>query len=243
MFLSLRRKLTIISLVLYWAAVFILAHIPIPEMVYRARLSDKGLHVAVYLILVFLLWFSISPDRKVSLRRGTVWWVFLAVAIYGMLDEVLQGHTGRSCDMGDLLADIGGAIWGLALFSFLTFWPALLAVTGITIFLLTNLAKANIAELAPMANTLFHLVGYGVFALVWMRNLQLWFSVRTATIKWLSAASAGPIAFLLLVKLFSLPFGKAITAGDLILAVIGIAAAVVMVFAAESFKKRRWTSG
>lgn len=239
MVLSLRQKLTIISLLLYWVGIFVLAHIPIPELVYKARVSDKSIHILAYLILVFLLWFSVSADKKVILRKIAVWWVFLAVVLYGGVDELLQGHTGRSCDVGDFFADIAGAVWGLILFAFFTFWPALLAVTGISIFFLTNLAKANLAELVPAANFLFHIIAYGILALVWMRNMALWFRMKAPQVKWLATALASPIAFLLAVKVSSLLLGKVVLVGDLILAVIGVAAAVVGVFVAELFKKRR----
>lgn len=239
MVLSLRQKLTIISLLLYWVGIFVLAHIPIPELVYKARVSDKSIHVLAYLILVFLLWFSVSADKKVILRKAAVWWVFLAVVLYGGVDELLQGHTGRSCDVGDFFADVAGAVWGLILFAFLTFWPALLAVTGISIFFLTNLAKADMAELVPAANFLFHIIAYGILALVWIRNMALWLSLKAPGVKWLVTALVLPIVFLLAVKVFSLLLGKTVLVGDLILAAVGIAAAVVGVFTAELFKKRR----
>ena len=55
MALSLRRKLTVIVLALYWPSLFILAHIPIPKVVREADVSDKSLHFLAYLLLTFLL--------------------------------------------------------------------------------------------------------------------------------------------------------------------------------------------
>src|SRR4030042_647093 len=101
MALSRRQKLTIISLLVYWPGVFILAHIPIPQLVYKAQVSDKSLHFLVYLVLVFLLWFTISPDKKVNWRKAAAWWVLFVVVWYGVVDEVLQGYVGRSCDIID----------------------------------------------------------------------------------------------------------------------------------------------
>ena len=101
MALSCRQKLGMLSLAIYWPTLFIVSHIPIPTVVRKAGVSDKGLHFLAYLILVFLLWFVLNPHRKVRWPRAGVWWVFLALVAYGVVDELLQGYLGRSCDIGD----------------------------------------------------------------------------------------------------------------------------------------------
>lgn len=226
MTLSLRQKLIIISLLFYWPAIFVLAHIPIPQLVYKAQVSDKTLHLVVYLILVFLLWFAVSPDKKVNWGKAAVWWVFLIMAGYGGVDELLQGYVGRSCDIKDFLANLVGVSGGLILFSFLTFWPALLAVTGITIFCLTNLARANLTELVPVTNAMFHLLAYAVFTMLWIRQIQPLPS-KTSMPKRLIIALAVPIGLLLVVKLFSVVSGRYFTVFDVIISGAGIAIAPV----------------
>ena len=226
MTLSLRQKLIIISLLLYWPAIFVLAHIPIPQLVYKAQVSDKTLHLITYLILVFLLWFAVSPDKKVNWGKAAVWWVLLITAGYGGADELLQGCVGRSCDIKDFLANLVGVSGGLILFSFLTFWPALLAVTGITIFCLTNLARANLAELLPVTNAMFHLLAYAVFTMLWIRQMHLLPS-KTSMPKRLIIALAVPIGLLLVVKLFSVVSGRYFTVFDVIISGAGIAIAPV----------------
>ena len=226
MTLSLRQKLIIISLLLYWPAIFVLAHIPIPQLVYKAQVSDKTLHLVVYLILVFLLWFAVSPDKKVNWGKAAVWWVFLIMAGYGGVDELLQGYVGRSCDIKDFLANLAGVTGGLILFSFLTFWPALLAVTGITIFCLTNLARANLTELVPVTNAMFHLLAYAVFTMLWIRQIHLLPS-KMSMPKRLIIALAVPIGLLLVVKLFSVVSGRYFTVFDVIISGAGIAIAPV----------------
>lgn len=116
MVLSRRRKLTIISLLLYWSGVFILTYIPVPQLVYKAQVSDKSLHFLVYLVLVFLLWFAISPNKKVNWRKAAVWWVLFVVVWYGVVDEWLQSYVGRTCDIMDFFADLAGTLAGLILF-------------------------------------------------------------------------------------------------------------------------------
>jgi len=226
MALSLRQRLTIVSLLLYWPTIFVLAHIPIPQLVYKAQVSDKTLHLVVYLILVFLLWFAVSPDRRVNWRKATVWWVFLIMAGYGGIDELLQGLVGRNCDIKDFLANLGGVTGGLILFSFLRFQPALLAVTGITIFCLTNLARANLAELLPVTNAMFHLLAYAVFTMLWIRQMHLLPS-KMSMPKRLIIALAVPIGLLLVVKLFSVVSGRYFTVFDVIISGTGIAIAPV----------------
>jgi VanZ family protein len=194
MAISNRQKLIIISLLFYWPAVFILAHIPIPELVRKAGVSDKSLHFNAYLLLVFLLWFAISPDRKVNLRKATVWWILLVTVCYGVIDEWLQSFvTGRSCDVMDFFADVVGAVTGLILFSFLTFWPAFLVVTGIIIYALTNLTRTNLADLLPpVANVAFYLFAYGLFTMLWIQNMRLFMSLKAPKLKWLIVASGSP---------------------------------------------------
>ncbi len=226
MTLPLRQKLTIVSLLLYWPTIFVLAHIPIPQLVYKAQVSDKTLHLVVYLILVFLLWFAVSPDKKVNWGKATVWLVLLITAGYGGADELLQGCVGRSCDIKDFLANLVGVSGGLILFSFLTFWPALLAVTGITIFCLTNLARANLTELVPVTNAMFHLLAYAVFTMLWIRQI-LPLPSKTSMPKRLFIALAVPIGLLLVVKLFSVVSGRYFTVFDVIISGAGIAIAPV----------------
>jgi VanZ family protein len=226
MVLSRRQKLTIISLLLYWPAIFILAHIPIPQLVYQARVSDKCLHFLVYLILTFLIWFAISPDKKVNWRKAAVWWVLFVVVWYGVIDEVLQGYVGRNCDVRDFFADLIGTLAGLILLSFTTFWPGLLIVTGTSIFTLTNLTRANPAELLPSANAMFHLFGYGIFTMLWILYMHLFLLMDAPKPKWMITALALPICFLSIVKAFSIILGKDVAMQDVIVSTIGITTVV-----------------
>jgi VanZ family protein len=237
MILSRRQKLTVISLLFYWPGVFILAHIPIPQVVYKAHVSDKSIHFLAYLILVFLLWFAISPEKRVNWRKAAVWWVLFVVVWYGVVDEVLQSYVGRTCDIKDFLADLAGTLAGLILFSFFTFWPVLLAVTGIVIFGLTNLARANLAELVPITNAMFHLFGYGFFTMLWIQNIHLFLPMKAPKLKWVIAALVLPIGFLLTVKSFSVIFGKDFGGKDAIVAAAGITAVVATTYLITLFRR------
>jgi len=233
---SWRHKITIILLALYWSALFILAHIPIPQYVRRAGVSDKSLHFLAYLILVFLLWFAISGDKKVNWRRPVVWRVLFAIVVYGILDEWLQGYArGRSRDVMDFVADLVGVLTGLILFSFFSFWPAALLVAGTVIFGLTNITEANMADVLPTANAMFHLFAYPIFAMLWVQYVQLFLLPRPPEPKWLITALAAPTGLLLTVKSFSEILGKGFVVQDIIISVGGIVVVVATVYIAALF--------
>ncbi len=238
MTITLRKKLTLFLLLFYWVAIFILAHIPIPKLVYKAQVSDKTIHFLAYLILAFLFWFAINPRKKVNWLRASVWWVFLILAGYGIIDELLQGYVGRSCDAMDFAADLIGAFTGLILFSFFTFLPAFLIVTAVSIFLLTNLAKANLAELVPVTNFAFHLFAYALFSVLWIQIMSQYIHLKSHRLKWLIVASAGPIALLLTVKMSSIILGRNVDLLDILISIAAIATVVAVTFLTGLFRQR-----
>jgi VanZ family protein len=240
MALSRQQKVIAISLVSYWLTLFILTHIPIPQLVREADVSDKSLHFLAYLILAFLLWFAISPDKKVNWRWPAVWRVLFVIVVYALVDEWLQGYVrGRSRDAMDIVANLAGTLTGLILFSVLTFWPAALLVMGATIFGLTNITQPNLADLLPIANAMFHLFAYPTFALLWVQYVQLFLSLRPPKPKWLITALAAPIGLLLAIKLFSVILGKDFALPDIIISVAGIVVVVATIYMAALFRKRQ----
>lgn len=234
-----RQNLVIILLLFYWPTLFVLAHIPIPRLVREAGVSDKVLHFLAYMILVFLIWSAISPDKRVAWRKAAVWWVLLVVSLYGVVDELLQGCVaGRSCDVADFLANLAGVVVGLIVLSVLAFWPASLLITGIVIFGLTNCIRANLAEIVPVTNTAFHLFSYAFFTALWIRYMSSLLFRRARDPKWLIVASALPVGLLLVVKFGSLILGRTFGIQDIIVSVIGIAA-VVAAFCLKGLLCRR----
>jgi VanZ family protein len=204
----------------------VVAHIPIPQLVYKAQVSDKWLHFLAYLNLVFLLWFSVRPDGKISWRSRLVWLVLLASAAYGGIDELLQPYVGRTKDLGDFLANVAGASVGLIMFTYLAFWQALPAVLAITIFGLTNLAKADLSKLAPITNAVFHILAYGGFTFAWVQFMNLYLARKTTIVRLLSAIT--PVGFLLVVKIGSLLLGRHFAETDILFGILGIIAALVV---------------
>jgi VanZ family protein len=204
-------------------------------------MSDKSLHFIAYLVLVFLLWCAISPDRKVNWRKAAAWWVLLVMVCYGVIDELLQGVVvGRSCDAMDFLADLVGVTTGLILLTFFTFWPAFLVVTGIIIYALTNLVRTSLSDLLPpAANLAFFLCAYGFFTMLWIQNISLFLPSKAPKLKWLIVASALPMGFLVTVKLFSIFAGRDFRQRDVIIAAVGIVAVVITIYLIGLFRCRR----
>jgi VanZ family protein len=233
MTLSHQQKITSVLLAIYWPVLFICAHIAVPKVVREADVSDKSLHFLAYLILVFLLWFTVSDGKKVKWRRALPWWVFLTMVAYGIIDEWLQSYVvGRSCDAWDILADLTSTITGLVLFSVLSFWPAGLVVTAITIFGVANISQADLTDVMPAANATFHLFAYAILTTFWIQCLRLFMrrnSLRPNRVKWLAAALAIPTALALIVELFSVILGKEFAVRDMIISVGAIVAVVVTI--------------
>lgn len=109
------RTLTWPTLLLaaYWLACFIATHLPkVPSAV--EAVSDKTWHFVAYSILSVLLAWALSRRyRGVFYHSGVVMGI---IAVYGVIDEVLQIPVGRHCDLHDWMADMIGAICGCAAF-------------------------------------------------------------------------------------------------------------------------------
>jgi len=230
MVLSRRHKVGVISLLIYWPTIFVLTHIPIPQLVRMAGVSDKALHFIAYMVLVVLVWFAVNPYRKVNWRRAAVWWILFVMVWYGVIDEWLQSYMGRGADVRDFLANLSGTVAGLIILSLVGFWYALFAVTGICIFSLTNLTRVNPADLVPVMNAAFHLFGYGFFTMLWIQCMRHCLSIKPVQPKWLIMSLSVPVGFLAAVGLFSAVAGNGFRLQDIVMGTVGIAGVVGTIF-------------
>ena len=228
MSLPYRQKVSIVALVVYWSTIFIVTHVPIPSLVYKARVSDKWLHVVVYMLLVVLIWLAVSPYRKVNWRKTAAWGVLFAGLCYSVLDEALQGYVGRNADIEDLLANFGGVAAGVMIVWFFGFYPALLVVTGVCILSLANLTKVNLADLVPTANAVFNLCAYGLFTMFWMQVMKASQPIKGFSWRYLIISLALPAGFLCAVELFSAIAGNGFRIENLIYSGTGIASVVIL---------------
>jgi VanZ family protein len=81
--------------------------------------QDKLLHALVFGILGFLVAGALLPAAHQTRRRHILMAVVL-VAAYAMLDEIHQSFVpGRMPEVLDVLADVGGGLLGVWLFSVL----------------------------------------------------------------------------------------------------------------------------
>ncbi len=240
MALSHQQKIAAYVLALYWPVLFVLAHIPIPHVVQEADVSDKSLHFLAYLVLAFLLWSVIGGNQKVNWRRASPWLVLFVIVVYGVLDEWLQGYVaGRSCDVRDFFTDLAGALAGLILSSFLTFWPAGLLAAATFIFGITNVTRANLADLLPVTNAVFHLLAYAILTVLWIQYMHLFLAVKAPKAEWLILAFAGPAGFLMIVKFFSVIAGKNFAFSDIILSFGAITAVVIAFYLRALFHRTK----
>ena len=223
-----RHKYIITALAVYWPLLFILTHIPVPDLARRSGMSDKTMHVLAYMVLVFLAWLAVSPYEKVDWQRTKVWAILAVIIWYGVFDEWLQGRVGRSANLLDFYADIIGAVAGLLILSVLSFWPASLIVTAIFIFAGTNLSSIDRLWDMPFLNTAFHFFGYAGFTLIWIQYMHRCVHQPASHLRWLTEAMAMPLLLLLSVKLCSFAIGKGIGPIGCFTALTAIVAAVLV---------------
>jgi VanZ family protein len=227
-----RQKKTVVVSVLYLITLFTFTLMPIPELVYRANVSDKWLHFLAYMNLFFLLWFSFFPDKKANWRKPAVWLIFLGAVISGAADELSQPYTGRTCDILDFVADAVGIFAGLVIFTFLTFWPSLLAVWAISIFGVATLVSADPSKIAPILDTVYNVLAYAGFTLIWTQLINLYLSPKTIISRLLLMISV-PLGLMFFVKVSSILLGRYFTTAEMLLSggAIIVAATATCLFA------------
>ena len=223
-----RHKYILLALGFYWPLIFLLTHIPVPNLVGKLGMSDKTMHVLAYMVLMFFMWSAARPYERVRWNRPTVWILLAVVVFYGVADEVLQGYVHRSPDVTDFLADLSGALAALITLTFLSFWPALLSLSVVFIFAVSNLSGILQSYPAYHLETAFYFVAYTAVTLIWIQHLYR---------RGLPAASAGrllmaalfPLGLLVSIKISGAAFfHKPFNWIDVSTAVFGIAAAVLV---------------
>ena len=232
-----RRKLSTIFLAVYWPAIFILTHIPVPQVVYKAHVSDKTLHFVTYMILACLMWFSLDPFKRVNWRKCRVWLMILVAAIYSAADELLQSVVERNADPMDFLANLIGVAIGVIIVSLFSFHRALLVMTAVAIFMMENLTEVDLNKLMPLANMMFHVISYAVLSVVWMNNIAGSLNGLAGTKK-IATRIFFPAVFLLFVIASSLVLKKGFDARNVTFSITGIICGLFFEFLVGALKKR-----
>jgi VanZ family protein len=104
-------RTTNLVLAVYWVALFVGTHVPVPPDIVQLAGSDKTLHFLAYLGLSLLIAVCVRPQAWSYL------WLLLGLSVYGALDELLQIPVNRSAEAADWLADVAGAAAGLGAFA------------------------------------------------------------------------------------------------------------------------------
>lgn len=236
MTLSHRQKITLISLLVYWPAIFILTHIPLSlEVLRQIQPSDKTLHFLAYFILSFLLYFAAAPSGKLSFRSKKIWLLFLVLVLYAAVDEWLQGLVGRSCDFLDFLANLTGVVAAFVVLSFFSFWPALLIFTAVSILVITKAAQMRFTGRLSFIKPAVYSLAYAFFTISWCRFICSVNFLKSSALKWLSAAFVLPVTVLIAAGIFSFIIGNSFQLPEIICSLAAILAAVTVTYFTRRF--------
>jgi VanZ family protein len=107
-----------IALAAFWLTLIVATHVPPAAGFQPPTGSDKLAHFGAYAALAFLIATTWQLNAGVLMSRH-LFLVWLAAALYGVLDEVTQLAVGRDCTIGDWTADALGAAAGLLIFVWL----------------------------------------------------------------------------------------------------------------------------
>jgi hypothetical protein len=233
-----RHKSVLFALGIYWPFIFWLTHIPMPAIAGQSGLSDKTMHIMAYFLLTFLIWFAISPYEKVRWSKIKCWLVVLAVLLYGVMDEYLQSKVGRTADPADLFADFFGVMLGLGMLSIFGFWSALLTVSSIFIFVLSDISRLMTLPQYAFYVTAFHFTAYTAFTLIWIQWLERFSRVTHGMASWPLVSLSLPLGLLLVVKAAAPLWDRPFNIFHFAIAVFGIAAAVLVSWVLLKFSRR-----
>ena len=106
------RRLLALSLLVYWIALFIGTHIPLPEVAPFPRNTDKWMHFGAYAGLTYLLGLWLWATGRTQVRHTL--WLMAGLACYAVADELLQIPVHRHADVYDGLCDWLGIAVGVA---------------------------------------------------------------------------------------------------------------------------------
>lgn len=111
-----RRWLHWMPAILYLAAMATASSLELaPQSLSWLPLGDKGLHVAEYAGLGFLLAHACLRSWPRHHRARTAGLALLLLALWALWDEVHQSFVpGRTADVLDLMADAAGAVVGIS---------------------------------------------------------------------------------------------------------------------------------
>lgn len=105
----------------YWVAMLIGTHMPPRFKAVGEEFHDKVLHFLAFAGLAWLVAMAWQTSTGV-LNRRHLRFIWVAVMIYAMLDELTQPPFDRDCSIWDYLADALGSATGLFVFTRTRHW-------------------------------------------------------------------------------------------------------------------------
>lgn len=91
---------------------FVVTHLPPSRIPSRGVFNDKVMHLTGFTALgLVTVWRLGSERHPIGTRRFLAW--FTVLIVYAVVDEMTQPMIGRSCELGDWLADACGAALGM----------------------------------------------------------------------------------------------------------------------------------
>lgn len=101
--------------VLLMALIFLMSSLSAPPDI-PGDLSDVSAHVFVYAVLGVLVLRALANARWSGVTIQMIGWTFVVTVAYGISDEFHQRFVpGRMAEVRDLLADMVGALIGIAI--------------------------------------------------------------------------------------------------------------------------------
>lgn len=91
----------------FWAVLFVIMHVPPPELAAHIGGADCAAHFAAYFILASLGAHYLRQSRRGTIIAALMGWAAIYLA-YAAFDEWLQQFVRRTPDFRDWLADAGG---------------------------------------------------------------------------------------------------------------------------------------
>ena len=197
-----RHKIMPVITTAYWLVLIVATHIPVPNWARKTGFSDKTMHYFAYFTLTCLLWYALSPYKKVNWRRIRVWLVLLAVVIHAMLDEALQLYCGRSADIHDFFADVLGSLAGFAVLSVFSFPHTMLLLGIISMFALPSITRSGLIPSAGLVDKGINFAAYAFLTAGWILYKRAILKLDVGKIYSAAMSLLLPVAVLIAVKLF-----------------------------------------
>lgn len=228
--LPLEKKVFSLILMLYWMALVIITHIPVPMWVRKMGVSDKTMHFAAYMVLGLLIWQASSFGLKANWRKLRPWIVSGVLLLYGIADEFAQIFiAGRSMDALDLVSDILGGAGAMLIVTFTSGYSTAMILVTISPVFLPAIVKSKLIKQGSFIEDASYFAGFALITVCWVFYLMHIRKLNIRNLKDFLLFLILPSISVLLVKLYALATDKPFGIEEIRLSIIGIVLALMFV--------------